>query len=84
MNEIRLTKEQRAELKRHERHLHTAFYADYVVGLPASDVRALFGIFNKIYSAHETNYSCNFCVLNVCKKLGRLFFKNDKTDNKKK
>lgn len=74
MNEINLTKEQKEQLKRYEKHLHSAFYADYVVGLPASDVRVLFGIFNKIYSAHETNYSCNFCVLNVCKRLGRLYY----------
>lgn len=82
MNEIKLSKKQRKELERYERHLHTAFYADYVVGLPATDVRALFGIFNEIYSAHETNYSCNFCVLNVCKKLGRLYYKCD--TNKKR
>ena len=34
-DEKELTEEQRKTLERYERHLHTAFYADYVVGLPA-------------------------------------------------
>ena len=33
MNEAKeLTKEQREVLQKYEKHLHTAFYADYVVG----------------------------------------------------
>ena len=79
----RLTKEQREVLQKYEKHLHTAFYADYVVGLPAADVRVLFGVFNKINSTNESNYSCSFCVLRVLKGLGRLYFKTDKTDNHK-
>lgn len=82
-DEKELTEEQRKTLERYERHLHTAFYADYVVGLPAKDVRVLFGVFNKINSTNESNYSCSFCVLRVLKGLGRLYFKTDKTDNHK-
>lgn len=78
-----LTEEQREVLEKYERHLHTALYADYVVGLPAKDVSVLFGIFNEINSAHESNYSCGFCVLRVLKGLGKMYFKTDKTDNHK-
>lgn len=80
-NKPTMTNEQRKTLQRYEKHLHSAFYADYVVGLPANDARVLFGVFNKIYSATETNYSCNFCVLRVLKGLARLYYKSD--SNKK-
>ena len=78
-----LTKEQRETLSRYENHLHTAFYADYVVGLPARDVRVLYGVFNEINSAHETNYSCNFCKMRVMKALGRLYFGEVKKGGRK-
>lgn len=85
MNEAKkLTKEQREVLQKYEKHLHTAFYADYVVGLPEKDVRVLFGVFNKINSANETGYSCNFCKMRVLKALGRMYYKADKADNQKK
>lgn len=85
MNEAKeLTKEQREVLQKYEKHLHTAFYADYVVGLPEKDVRVLFGVFNKINSSNETGYSCNFCKMRVLKALGRMYYKNDKVDNHKK
>ena len=74
MNDIELTKEQRERLAPWERHLHTAFYADYVVALSTGAARDLFGVYNEIYKAHEANMYCSACVLNVCKKLGRLFF----------
>lgn len=84
MNKPELTQEQRMVLQRYEKHLHTAFYADYVVGLPEKDVRVLFGVFNKINSAHETGYSCNFCKMRVLKSLGRLYFQSNKSDTQKK
>ena len=79
-DEKELTEEQRKTLERYERHLHTAFYADYVVGLPAKDVRVLFGVFNKINSANETGYSCNFCKMRVLKALGRMYYKVNKSN----
>lgn len=78
MSDLIMTDEQRETLQKHEKHLHTAYYADYVVGLNHNVVRLLFSIYNDIYSAHETNYTCNYCVLHVCKGLGRLYFKNTK------
>ena len=67
MNEAKeLTKEQREVLQKYEKHLHTAFYAD--------------GVFNKINSANETGYSCNFCKMRVLKALGRMYYKVNKSN----
>lgn len=77
MKQQTLTENQRATLKTYEKHLHSAYYADYVVGLPASAVRALFGVFNEINSTHERVTNCNYCVLRIVKQLAALYYKND-------
>lgn len=69
-----LTPEQRERIKPYERHLHSAFYAQYVVGLTEKVKRELFAVYNQVFQAHENNLYCNYCVLNVCARLGRLFF----------
>lgn len=74
MNQHRLTAEQRALLKPYERHLHTAVYASYVVGLDRKTATVLFDTYNAIFDAHERNLSCNFCVMQVCTRLGRLYY----------
>lgn len=69
-----LTDEQREHLALYENYLHTAYYSDYVVGLPRKAVSDLVEVYNKVFSAHERPTSCPVCALNVCKKLGRLYY----------
>ena len=76
-----LTKEQRERLAPYERHLHTAYYADYVVGL-ASKITdgTLWPVYKEVYPGDNPgNPTCDFCVIRVCKRLGALYF----ADNEK-
>lgn len=74
MNEAILTPEQRATLEPHERHLHSAVYADYVVALSTTAATDLFNVYNKVFAANEVNKHCAQCVLRVCKRLGTLYY----------
>ena len=74
MNELKLTTEQRSRIAPWENHLHSALYADYVVALSSGAARDLFDVYNAVYHANEQNKYCSACVLNVCKRLGRLYF----------
>jgi len=74
MNELKLTTEQRSRIAPWENHLHSALYADYVVALSSGAARDLFDVYNAVYHANEQNKYCSACVLNVCKRLGRLYY----------
>ena len=74
MNELKLTAEQRKRIAPWENHLHRAFYADYVTALPSGAARDLFDVYNAVYHANEQNKQCHACQLNVCKRLGRLYY----------
>lgn len=74
MNELKLTAEQRKRIAPWENHLHSALYADYVVALSSGAARDLFDVYNAVYHANEQNKYCSACVLNVCKRLGRLYY----------
>ena len=65
MNTPKLTKEHRQKLKPYERHLHTAAFSQYVVGLDQKTAKTLFEIYNEVFEAHESNISCNCCVTHV-------------------
>lgn len=73
---MNLTEKQRETLQKYEKHLHSAVYADYIVGLHVEQVRELFAVYNEITGQHKTNYSCNFCVMEVAKELGRWYYTN--------
>ena len=72
--EYTLTTEQRNALQPFERHLHTALYASYVVGLDNTTSKLFFDTYNEVFNEHERNMSCNYCVMHVCTHLARLYF----------
>ena len=72
--EYTLTTEQRNALQPFERHLHTALYASYVVGLDNTTSKLFFDTYNEVFNEHERNMSCNFCVMQVCTRLARLYY----------
>lgn len=80
MKEAKLTQEQRATLAPHERHLHSAVYADYVVALSTTAATDLFNVYNAVFAANEVNKHCSACVLRVCKKLGTLYFADEQPE----
>lgn len=72
-----LTPEQRSALAPYERHLHTALYAGYVVGLQMHIKKdVLWPIFMDVYHSNPGHPTCNYCVMQVCKKLGVLYYDN--------
>ena len=77
MNTPTLTPEQRAVLQPHERHLHSAVYADYVVALSTTAATELFNVYNAVFAANEVNKHCGVCVLKVCKRLGTLYYADE-------
>lgn len=75
MSQLELTKEQREQLKPYERHLFTALKARFVVALAQRiTVGVLWPIYIEVYKNNPGSYTCNQCVIDVCAKLGRLYF----------
>ena len=75
---LTLTKEQREQLAPYERHLYTAYKAGYVVGLQRHITEGvLWPIYKDVFKNDPGLYSCNMCVMEVCKKLGTIYFENN-------
>lgn len=72
--EYKLTEAQRTTLQPYERHLHTALHASYVVGLDSRTLKTLFTVYNETFNAHERNTHCNYCVMQVCIGLAKLYY----------
>lgn len=65
-------------LGKYKDQLERALYHDYAYNLP----RAVLDQFEKIYFEEtgkdlRTNFSCSNCVLNLLKKVGKLYFETD-------
>ena len=73
-NKRPITDEEMEQLKPYEHHLHTALYADYVVGLGTVASTTLFEIYNRLFPDYQTNRSCSWCVIYVCKSLAKLYY----------
>lgn len=74
MKQIELTAEQYDALKQFERHLTTAYRARYVTAIYTSTADKLFNIYNSVYGTNKKATTCMSCVLEVCMKLGKLYF----------
>ena len=75
MSELKLTPEQRSLLAPYERHLFTASKAGYVVGLPAKVTQGvLWPVYTALYGRPPGHHTCNYCILQVCKRLAALYF----------
>lgn len=73
---IELTEEQYNTLKEFDRHLTTAFKARYVTAIYTSTAMKLFDIYNEVYGTNKKATTCMNCVLEVCMKLGKLYFEH--------
>lgn len=74
MKTIELTAEQHDALKPYERHLTTAYKARYVTAIYTSTADKLFSIYNSVYGTNKKATTCMSCVLEICMKLGKLYF----------
>lgn len=74
MEQVRLTTEQRERLRPYERQLHQAYYADYCTGMSTVKVSDLFAIYEEVYHAKGGCPVCPVDVVNVVKRLGRLYY----------
>lgn len=73
---LKLTKEQYDKLNNPELEwfLTTAFKSQFITGLTTKQAQILFEIYNEVYRQHMKPTSCSQCRLDVCTKLGKLFF----------
>lgn len=83
MKQIELTAEQYDALKQFERHLTTAYRARYVTAIYTSTADKLFNIYNSVYGTNKKATTCMNCVLEVCMKLGKLYFEYQERPNAK-
>lgn len=71
------------QLKKYERYLTTAHYANYITGIGTKTANDMKALYEKI-TGHEfpMNATCGKCRLELCKKLGSLYFTYEE-ENKK-
>ena len=72
---MEISKEQFDELKKIEKHLHTAYYYNFLSGVKSDDLTIAGVLWQQIYGKYEAlNFRCSSCTMNVFYKLGRLYF----------
>ena len=73
---LTLTKEQYDRLNTDELRwfLKTAHYSNFITGLTMKQANELFTIYNEVFREKKRATSCSQCRLDVCMRLGKLFF----------
>lgn len=73
---LKLTKEQYDRLNTDELRwfLKTAHYSNFITGLTMKQANELFTIYNEVFREKKRATSCSQCRLDVCMRLGKLFF----------
>lgn len=73
---LKLTKEQYDRLNTDELKwfLKTAHYSNFITGLTMKQANELFTIYNEVFREKKRATSCSQCRLDVCMRLGKLFF----------
>lgn len=73
---LKLTKEQYDKLNTPELEwfLKTAYRSQFITGLTITQAKILFEIYNEVFHQKMKATTCSQCRLDVCTKLGRLFF----------
>lgn len=80
-----MNQNQYESLKKYEKHLRTATYAKYYVGLDTNNINNLIEIHNELYPGQKLNHTaCNSCILNMLQKMGKDYFKYQEMENNKK
>lgn len=62
-----------SELQKIEKHLFTAYQADYIVGMTSTEIGILFNSYNKLFNKSESSKSCTKCRLRLAKIIYPLF-----------
>lgn len=73
---LTLTKEQYDKLNTEELRwfLKTAYYSKFITGLTMKQAKELFDLYNEVFNERKKYTSCSQCRLDVCMRLGKLFF----------
>lgn len=80
---LKLTKEQYDRLNTDELRwfLKTAHYSNFITGLTMKQANELFTIYNEVFGEKKRATSCSQCRLDVCMRLGKLFFEYENEYN---
>lgn len=84
---MKLNCTQYQQLRKYDRFLRTAHYANYITGMSLNTANELKAIYEKITGKpFPKNMSCTRCKLDLCKRLGNLYFtyeeaRKQKTDS---
>lgn len=75
-----------SELQKIEKHLYTAYQADYIIGMTSTEVEILFKSYNKLFSKSENSKSCTKCRLRLAKLIYPMYneYKEKEQSLKKK
>lgn len=57
-----------------ERHLLTAVKARYISAVYKTTSDKLVEIYREVFNVNQPNTRCNRCLLDICTKLGKLYF----------
>lgn len=71
---IELNSKQYKRLVQFERHLLTAVKARYISAVYKSTSDKLVEIYREVFNVNQPNTTCNRCLLDICTKLGKLYF----------
>lgn len=82
---MNINKDTYKELQKFEKHLRSAFYGSYIMGMSTKEKLDLVEISRKIGYLQGVNTACNSCVIKWVKEIGKEYFTYQKsiTENKK-
>jgi len=65
------------KLKKYEVHLRRGYKGNYVYGLLQKDFDVLYEIYKNLGFKESLKYTCQSCILRLCKTLGKLYYEYD-------
>ena len=75
MKDIRLTKEQMEALAPYEEHLRTAYKSGWARNITTGKFRSMKALYDNITGKNNNvNGNCGFCVLDMLRNLGQVYF----------
>ena len=71
----KITKKQRATLKKYELNMQTALYSNYVRAMSAKAVDEVRVVYEEIIGKpYRVTNTCGACVLDLLKRVGQIYF----------
>lgn len=73
---VELTQEQYNKLntKEYRWFLSTAYKSKFITGMKPKQAKFMFDMYNEVFHENKKTTGCSQCKLEVCTRLGRLFF----------